>query len=460
MKKTTKKSLRHIPTGRLARGFKLARLTASMGVDHIGTKVASVFRGRIQKEADEVLFQIGQARKVTRALSELKGAAMKLGQILSIHAEEFFPREVVEILETLQKESDQMDFDQIEKVLVDELGPKYGTELCSVSASPIASASIGQVHRGIFAAEQLPVAVKVQYPGVDKSIDSDIESLASLLGVLARFPKNEGFREITDEIKTILRQETDYVLEGKSYVFFKQLYSNDPHLVVPRFIPEVSTKRVLVTELVSGLSVSQFAESSATVEQRGFVGAKYLETFYRELFEAGVLQTDPNFGNYLIQAREGGHAGRTGGARRDGPSLVLLDFGAIKRLPSDFRLRYIELLGACIRDDYAAIREASMACGILRPDDPKESVDLHYELSRLLSEPFRHDDRLFDWAESDLAARIRKLIPRFIFSFKLRPPPRDFVFLNRKIAGIYFFCSAIRAAFKPRELLDRFLTMA
>lgn len=445
-----KKSIRSIPTSKLARGFKMASLTASVGASALTGKVAGLFSGAAEKELKNLLSQVKQAQKIADTLSQMKGAAMKLGQILSIHGEHLFPKEVVAVLAKLQGQSDQMEFARIEKVLVRELGPRLGKELVDVSREPIAAASIGQVHRAAYRHEgkgaKIDVAVKVQYPGVDKSIDSDVDALASLLSVLTRFPSVEGFNALTDEIKTILRQETDYGLEAKNNAFFRDYFKDDPHVVVPRPFLEVSTPRVLVTELVGGLSVQEFADSTASDEARAFLGKKFLEVFYTELFKIGKVQTDPNFANYKVRWSFGVSE----------PGLVLLDFGATKAFDEAFRRQYAVLAQACLDDDYGAIRDEAVRIGFLKPEDSKELVDLHYELARLLVEPF-HASGPYDWGSSDLAERVRKLMPKFIFAFKLRPPPKDFVFLNRKLVGAYFFCSAIGARFSPRPLLESFV---
>jgi predicted unusual protein kinase regulating ubiquinone biosynthesis (AarF/ABC1/UbiB family) len=427
--------------------MKLARLTASVGAQALGDKMVGMFASKAERKVANLASQIKQAQKIADALSQMKGAAMKLGQILSIQANHLFPKEVVDILARLQQHSDQVEFETIERVLQEELKDKLGTTLFDVSPEPIAAASIGQVHKAKYKPGNIEVAVKVQYPGVDRSIDSDVDALASLLSVLTRFPNTAGFNDVTEEIKTILKMETDYIEEGETLTKFRKAFSNDDTLVLPEYFPEVSTKRVLVTELVKGISVQQFAESTASAAARNHIGKKYVDVFYRELFQIGSVQTDPNFANYKIQWSFG----------MDTPKLVLLDFGATKNFTDEFRVNYKLMVEACLRDDYDAIRAFAIKAGFLREDDSKELVDLHYELVNMFMEPFR-TNKPYVWHKSDLAERINKFSPKFIFAFKLRPPPKDFIFLHRKIVGVYFFCAAIKAEFEPRPLLERYLT--
>lgn len=438
-------ALKNIPTSRFARGFKLAKLTASVGAGALTDKLSSMFSDAETKDAGRLASQIKQAQKITQALSQMKGAAMKLGQILSMHGEHLFPKEVTDVLALLQQSSDEMEFSQIEKVLVSELGADYATRLKDLSQKPIASASIGQVHKALHAPSGRAVAVKVQYPGVDKSIDSDVDSLVSVFSMLAKIPNAQGFNAVTDEIKMILRQETDYLAEAEHLKYFVDYLADDEFLVLPRLIEGASTKRVLTTELVQGISVQEFAQSTASQAARDFLGRKYLEVFYRELFVSGHVQTDPNFANYKVQWAFGVQE----------PKLVLLDFGAVKVFDKEFQENYKAMMHACMKNDYDAIRACAVTLGFLRDDDSDELVRMHYDLVRLFMEPFEIEGE-YDWANSDLAARIRKFMMRFIFAFKLRPPPRDIVFLDRKLVGVYFFCSAIGAKFNPRPFLEKF----
>ncbi|MEW6056083.1 MAG: AarF/ABC1/UbiB kinase family protein [Bdellovibrionota bacterium] len=445
--KKKKVRLKQIPTTRFARGMKIAKLTATVSAQALGGKMASLFSSKAEKEIERITTQVRQAQKIVEALSQMKGAAMKLGQILSIHGEHLFPREVVDVLARLQQNSDEMDFSEIEKVLKAELGEKYERDLTQVSETPIASASIGQVHKGLHASSQTPVAVKVQYPGVERSIDSDVNSLASIAGVLTKVPAVESFNAVTEEIKTLLHQETDYLAEAKHLELFRKRFESDEAIVIPKAFSDVSTSRVLTTELVGGISVQAFADSTASPTARASLGKKYLEVFYTELFDLGLVQTDPNFANYKVEWAFG----------IDDPRLVLLDFGAVKTFDRGFRTRYRRLSRVCLDDDFEGIRREAVDIGFLKEEDSKEQVELHYQMVKLFMEPFRKDLQPYRWHESNLIERAKRIVPRFIFSFKLRPPPRDVIFLNRKIVGAYFFCSAIKAVFDPRQLLESFI---
>ena len=192
--------------------------------------------------------------------------------------------------------------------------------------------------------------------------------------------------------------------------------------------------------------MQEFGASTASAGARSYVGKKFLEIFYHEIFKLGMVQTDPNFANYKIKWSYGVQE----------PQIVLLDFGATKTFTPEFCENYRQMIKACIADDYDEIRKWAIIAGFLKEEDSKELVDMHYELVSMFLEPFR-GKQPYRWHENDLAQRIRAFLPKFILAFKLRPIPKDFIFLDRKIVGVYFFCSAIKAEFDPNPVLKRFL---
>jgi predicted unusual protein kinase regulating ubiquinone biosynthesis (AarF/ABC1/UbiB family) len=435
-----KKPLESIKTGALSRGFSLLKMTASVGARAIQSKIAgSGIEGKIQ-----------QARAITETLGELKGAAMKLGQLLSIQGEDFLPKEVAEVLAQLQNQAPELEFAEMERVLRQELGDRYGSTLIDVSSRPLASASIGQVHRGIFTPEKIPVAVKIQYPGVADSIDSDVLAMRRVLSLLNPIPGLERMDGVLEEIKLILRAETDYTRERQELERFRDFFSSCKTLLtpvrIPRAIEELSTRRVLTTELIRGETLQEFLSHHPSSEVRNRLGRTFLRVFFEEIFRLGSVQTDPNFANYLFEPL---------GSREVG--LVLLDFGSTKTFSEEFRSRYERLVRTCLEEDFSAFQDAAIAIDFLRLEDTEEQAQHLFELILLSLEPFRKEG-VFDWAESDLPARIRDRMPAFIRAFKFRPPPREILFLNRKIGGVYQFLARLGARFEPKDELEPYLS--
>mgnify|MGYP001570233842 CR=1 FL=1 len=441
MEQRPPRGLKKIPTSRFARARKLSGLTARLGAAALGEKFASAFKNKVVAAADKRLHHVNQARKIVAELSRMKGAAMKLGQMVSLHGEHFFPKEVVEILSTLQGESQFMEWPAMERVIASELGADFRKRLLDFSKQPIAAASIGQVHRACLE-DGTQVAVKVQYPGVDLSIDSDVDALGTIFKIAAQVPQSGDFQSVLDEVKEVLLQETDYLREGAAMDEFRGYFADVPPVVIPRYFPEHSTKRILTTEFMRGVHPREFGESSAAEGTRNSIGLSFLHVFYKELFRFGVIQTDPNFANYLIDAE----------ARR----LVLLDFGAVKCFDDQWRRLYIEMIGASFQRNRKRCIEAGIELGLIRGDDPPSVKDLHVELCDMFLEPF-HASGAYDFRASDLPLRMKAMVPRIFKELGLRAPPRQLIFLNRKMVGVYYFMSTIRARIDVRPLLEQYL---
>ncbi len=196
--------LSSIPTTRFARTKKLTGLTAKVGLSTLAGKMSRAFMSDENAITSRLASQLKNTQQIVQTLSEMKGAAMKLGQMLSLHGDHLFPKEVTQILSTLQSESKFISFQEIHKILEKELGADYATRLLDLSQSPIAAASIGQVHKAC-TTDGTWVAVKVQYPGVEQSIDSDVDTLSSLLKLVSQIPNAEDFSPVVEEIKNVLK---------------------------------------------------------------------------------------------------------------------------------------------------------------------------------------------------------------------------------------------------------------
>jgi predicted unusual protein kinase regulating ubiquinone biosynthesis (AarF/ABC1/UbiB family) len=286
------------------------------------------------------------------------------------------------------------------------------------------------------------VAVKIQYPGVDESIDSDIDSLASIFRIAAQIPHSGDFKPVIDEVKEVLLQETDYLREGHAMDEFRGYFADMPGVAIPRYFAEYSTKRVLTTEYMRGVHPRVFGDGVASDELRHTLGLNFLHVFYRELFRLGVIQTDPNFANYLVDDVSG--------------RLVLLDFGAVRRYDETWRRLYIEMIRGSFEGNTTRCIDTGVELGLIRADDSDVVKALHVELCDLFLEPFRTKGP-YDFRVSDLPQRMKAMMPRVFKELGVRAPPREMIFLNRKMVGVYYFMSAIRARIDVRPLLEQYL---
>jgi predicted unusual protein kinase regulating ubiquinone biosynthesis (AarF/ABC1/UbiB family) len=370
----------------------------------------------------EVRARIAQAKLMAESLGRLKGAFMKAGQLLSIDASDLLPPEAVEILAKLQGQAEPVDFDIIRGVLEHELGPERLSSLADLQTAPAASASIGQVHRATVAG--VPVAIKVQYPGIAESIDSDIDLLRKLGTSFVTLSRRDiDLGGTFEELKNVLHLEADYERERVHLDRFGALLEGDPRFEVPRSFPSLSTPRVLTMSWAEGISLTSWIQSEPTREQRHALGRAMLDLYCMEFFGWGLVQTDPNFGNFLIQPET--------------QRIVLLDFGATLAYDDPFITQYVDLLQAVAAGDRARIVDAGIAFELIDARESAETRDLFIEMLLSSSEPFEAKRQPFLFRDANYAARSRDVGQRFVKSLAFSPPPRALIFLHRKLGGIF-----------------------
>ncbi|HUP56979.1 MAG TPA: AarF/ABC1/UbiB kinase family protein, partial [Bdellovibrionota bacterium] len=307
------------------------------------------------------------------------------------------------------------------------------------------------------------LAMKIQYPGVDKSIDSDLSALKRIFTMAKILPVHGGYDELFKEIRQMLHQEVDYERELEMTREFRELLKDDARFVVPRVVPELSTKRILTTEYLEGVPVDSPEVAALPQERRNALGAAAMELLFMELYTLHQVQTDPHFGNYRVQIGDA-----CAGALRD--RLILLDFGAVRKLPKTFLRPYFELHRGVFDRDMGAIERGAKGLGFLSDEDSPEMIRTFCELSYLFSEPYSprdvefpappelmDTDGVYDWGKSDLPNRVARAAARFALSFKLRPPPREIVFIDRKFGGTFIFLSVLGARIEGRSLLKRYM---
>jgi predicted unusual protein kinase regulating ubiquinone biosynthesis (AarF/ABC1/UbiB family) len=332
----------------------------------------------------------------------------------------------------------------VRRVLGREYGRGWEARFAEFDYEPVAAASIGQVHRAR-AADGRELALKIQYPGVARSIDSDVDNVASLLRVARVLPVDVDVSGIVAEAKRQLRQEADYRQEAAHLRRYAALVADEPALVVPGVHDDLTTRRVLAMDYATGLPIDSLREPHVPQARRDRVGALLQRLLFREIFEFRFVQTDPNFANYLLEENE------------DGERVLLLDFGSVREYPADFVASYAELCRALLAGDRDAVRRAAVAIGYLAEDQDPRQARAAVDLVFLVGEPLRRRGA-YDFAESGLAARARDA--GFDLAFRqgfLRAPPPQTVFLHRKLVGTFLLCARIRARVDVRALIEPFL---
>lgn len=446
-----RQKMQKIPSGALSRGLALARVSVGAGARAATHALGSVFSSkdvRAEKAKDLLIEQI---TVLSRELGQLKGSLMKAGQMLSVVGEHFLPPEANRILKSLQSQSPPLEWAEIERVLKRQLSAERLSEL-EIDPEPIGSASLGQVHEARRRSDGARIALKIQYPGVDEAIDADIRTLRSVLSLSKLIPGGPKFDEIFREVRQMLHQEVDYPRELEATLWFKRALEEQSEYVVPTVFPEYSGKRVLATSLESGLAVDSPEVAALSQARRNRLGRLALELFYRELFHFNRVQTDPHMGNYRVRLGDAPDG--------SGDQLILFDFGAVRTFPRSFLEPYFRMVRGAFERDRPAILKGASDLGFLREGDSQEDRQIFAEICELFMEPSSETAGDYDWATNDLPARVLKKSKQVAFSFGLRPPPREVVFLDRKMGGIFVMLKVLRCRMSSRELLQKYLETA
>ena len=390
------------------------------------------------RELGSTLLDEAGARRLARRLARLRGAAMKLGQMLSLAGEDVLPPEVGRALSVLRAEADAMPPSQVRRVLARAYGRNWQDRFRELDMEPVAAASIGQVHRAT-ALDGRRLALKIQYPGVVRSIDSDVENVASVLRLARLIPQGADLSELLAEAKRQLRRETDYRIEAGMQSRYRKLVADRDDFIVPRVYDDLTTERVLAMDFIEGVPLDRVHGEAYPQRLRNRIGSLLYELALSELFDFRFLQSDPNFANYLLLPAD----------RR----LALLDFGGTREVPPLLARRYARVLGAAAENDRAVLRRALEEIGFLAADDGEERVRLYLELFLVGFEPFRHRGA-YDFAASSAPVRVRDIGVRLAFTTgRFRTPPPDTVFLHRKLAGMFLLCTRLGARVDVRSLL-------
>jgi hypothetical protein len=398
--------------------------------------------------------KIEQTKKMVEELGRLKGAEMKAGQMISQEIRDYLPEEARLILEKLQDSGEPAPFSDIESILKRELGHARFSQIQNLNTEPLASASIGQVHRAELPnldGSRLSAVLKVQFDGISESIESDLEifkKISKLMMTLAN--KGADLDPLFEELKTTLLAETDYPLELKNTLKYRSLLEGDPDLrqgvVIPEVIPEYTTQRVLALQYIHAMRFEDWLKSNPSQKQRQWIGEKLLEIHFKEFYFWGFVQTDPNFGNFLVIPS----------ANEDElPKLVLLDFGSMKSFSDEFRKKYTHLLRAIHQRKNEEILSIVFELGLLSPKENEKTLELFLNLLTYALTPLHPEKQPFDFNNDEFAEQAKTNLIDFIKSLKHSSPPRDLIFLNRKLGGIYRLMRALKVKIDLGSYLDR-----
>lgn len=434
-----KRRHRAIPSSRAARLGAFGRLAGGVASGMLGEGARRLARGERPRMRDLVLTP-GNVGRLADRLSHLRGAAMKLGQMISMDAGDLLPPELAAILAQLRSQAHRMPPEQLRRVLDSEWGPDWRRRFARFNATPIAAASIGQVHRATLP-DGRELAIKVQYPGVRESIDSDVDNVATLLRVSGVLPRELDLAPLLTEAKRQLHEEADYEREAAQMTRFADWLDGHADYVVPRPLPELTTARVLAMDFIDGIPIEALAD--APQEQRDAAMRDLMALVLREMFEFGAMQTDPNFANYRFQPDTG--------------RLVLLDFGAARDVDPATAQGYRSLLSAGLSGDRDAVREAARAAGFLG----EAAVARHRPLvDRMIDIVVTEMNRPgpFDFGDRGFVEVLREQGMEMAADRSTwHIPPVETLFVQRKVSGTALLAARLEARVDVRKLVRPYL---
>ncbi|KAI9720510.1 MAG: hypothetical protein M1828_005681 [Chrysothrix sp. TS-e1954] len=433
-----------VPSSRVGRLWEYSGLATSMAFGAVGETFRRATGGNAGA-GGSLMLSAGNMERLVKKLSKMRGAALKLGQMMSFQDSKMLPAPIHEVLQRVQDNADYMPPSQRNSVLASNLGSDWSTLFSHFEDQPIAAASIGQVHRATLASTGESVAVKIQYPGVATSISSDLNNLSILLTASRLLPKGLYLDKTIANARTELAWECNYLREATCQTRFRSLLaSSTSTFTVPRIIPEASGPQVLTAEFMHGTAVTKPA-LNLTQPQRDWLGTQILRLCLRELTEFNFMQTDPNWTNFLFNPRTS--------------KIELLDFGAAREFPPRFVDPYVSLLIAASRSDHALVRDLSVQLGYLTGRESKAMLDAHVSSILTLSEPFsasasssaEQDAGVYDFRDQTITDRVRALIPVMLRE-RLAPPPEETYSLHRKLSGAFLLLARLGSRVRCREM--------
>ncbi|RVD90350.1 uncharacterized protein DFL_001320 [Arthrobotrys flagrans] len=436
-----------VPSSRIDRLFHYGSLAAGMTLGAISESVKRATSSDSSSSSSNgggggLVLNPQNIERLVKTLSKMRGAALKLGQMLSFQDSNFLPPPIQTILSRVQNQADYMPPSQRDSVLSSNLGPNWRSLFSTFSEHPIAAASIGQVHVGTLASTGQKVAIKIQYPGVATSISSDLNNLSILLTATRLLPKGLYLDKTIANARTELAWECDYLREAASQTRFDQIIASDPSyssiFSVPAVIPEASGPQVLTMEFMPGTPIPQL--QNLTQSQRDFLGTQILRLCLLEIITWNFMQTDPNWSNFLFSPNTS--------------KISLLDFGASREYPKEFITNYVNILKAARIKDTPTIRDLSIKLGYLTGLESQSMLEAHIGSILTLAEPFAETaPEIYDFGNQTVTERVKGYIPTMVRE-RLRPPPEETYSLHRKLSGAFLLCARLGSRVKARGMFE------
>lgn len=446
--------LKRLKTGAFERRFSIAKASIVAGSRMAASAAGSFFSAPENRATARRQALAEQAEYLVGELGQLKGSVVKIGQMMALYGEHFLPEEITSALHKLNDSTASLEWETLEPIVREQLGDRFDDLI--INPEPLGAASLAQVHRAKRRSDGAEMVLKIQYPGVADAIDSDLNLVTSMLKLTRAVPQTREFEDWLDEVRMMMHREVNYPLETETTQLFGDYLKDDPRFIVPKVYPEYCGDKLIVMSFETGVPVNSSTVMELPQSRRDAISLAALEICCREVFVWGRLQTDPNFGNYLVKLSDDG----------EHDQIVLLDFGAVRDFPDELLSLARNLTRACFNRDRDAMTAAMTGFRFL--DNLQPNVREGFiDLALLAFEPFAANefvpaeilnaDGHYCWAKSMLHKRAATQAARSAASRHFSVPPKEFMFLSRKLMGAYTFMTVMNAQLDGRSLLAKYL---
>ena len=450
--------LKQLKTSSMDRRLSIAKASLLAGTRWAASSATTMFSSEAEKEKKRKKAMKEQADYLVSEIGKLKGSIVKIGQMMALYGEHFLPEEITQALNTLNNQTIALAWPAIKQHLEQQLGSKLND--LTIDHEPLGTASLAQVHRATRKSDGLEIVLKIQYPGVAAAIDSDMSLFRNMLKLTRIVPQTREFDQWFDEVREMLHREVNYDIEAATTRRFAERLKDDPRYIVPQIVDEYCTDQILCMTFERGVPINSPVMLSLPQERRNQLGEASLEIAVREIFEWGEMQTDPNFGNYLV---------RLGNGLDSQDKIVLLDFGAIRQFDEHLLSVARNLIQAGYHHDLDEMVRAMTGYEFfdsipqsIKPDMAKVFLLATEAFSTIANNPdlpsaVMDEQQRYDWKKSQLHSRVMQRASKSMASRYFSVPPKEFMFISRKFIGAYTFMTVIDAKTNVRKMVEKFL---
>ena len=450
--------LKQLKTSSMDRRLSIAKASLLAGTRWAASNATSMFSSEAEKEKKRKRAMKEQADYLVAEIGKLKGSIVKIGQMMALYGEHFLPEEITQALNTLNNQTVALAWPAIKQHLEQQLGDKLH-EL-TIDHEPLGTASLAQVHRATRKSDGLELVLKIQYPGVADAIDSDMSLFKNMLKLTRMVPQTREFDQWFEEVRDMMHREVNYDIEAATTRRFAERLKDDPRYIVPEIVDEFCTDQILCMTFERGVPINSPVMLSLPQTRRNLLGEASLEIAVREIFEWGEMQTDPNFGNYLV---------RLGDAEQQPDQIVLLDFGAIRQFDQHLLKVARNLIHAGYQHDPQSMVNAMTGYEFfdsipqsIKPDMAKVFLLATEAFScpannKELPAGVMDEQYRYDWKKSQLHSRVMQQASKSMASRYFSVPPKEFMFISRKFIGAYTFMTVIDAKTNVRDMIKTFI---